>query len=81
MKHHTIGQAVKGINIEEVRKLMIPLPEADEREKIVDLFHRVEQRLSRESSFLSRLGITKAALSQALLTGRVRVPEKRASDV
>ena len=76
VQHHTIGQAVKGINIEEVRKLSIPLPGDDERTQIVELFHRIEERLTSEHALLTRLLATKSALSQALLTGRVPVPTK-----
>lgn len=76
VQHHTIGQAVKGINIEEVRKLSIPLPGDDERTQIVDLFHRIEERLTSEHALLTRLLATKSALSQALLTGRVPVAVK-----
>lgn len=76
VQHHTIGQAVKGINIEEVRKLLIPLPGDDERTQIVELFHRIEERLTSEHALLTRLLATKSALSQALLTGRVPVAVK-----
>lgn len=76
IQHHTIGQAVKGINIEEVRKLPIPLPAESERTQIVNLFHRIEDRLKSEHDLLARLIATKSALSQALLTGRVPVPTK-----
>lgn len=76
IQHHTIGQAVKGINIEEVRKLLIPLPAEAERTQIVELFHCLEDRLSSEHDLLARLLATKSALSQALLTGRAPVAAK-----
>lgn len=74
IQHHTIGQAVKGINISEVRKIPIPLPGADERQPIVQMLRALDRRVESEQATLAQLTNEKIALSQALLTGRVRVP-------
>lgn len=73
IQHHTIGQAVKGINIEEVRKLPVALPGKEELHQIVGLFHAVEERLQHDSARLDQLQRTKSALSQGLLTGKIPV--------
>ncbi|GAB4545310.1 MAG: hypothetical protein Tsb0013_03080 [Phycisphaerales bacterium] len=74
IQHHTIGQAVKGINIGEVRKIPIPLPGADERQPIVQMLRALDRRIESEQATLAQQTKEKTALSQALLTGRVRVP-------
>jgi type I restriction enzyme S subunit len=73
IQHHTIGQAVKGINIEEVRKLKIALPDAAERAAIVKVLQSVDTRLDAETTLYAQLTRQKSALSQGLLTGRIQV--------
>ena len=70
---HTIGQAVRGINIAEVRKLPVPLPPEHEQQRIVEIFDAVQRVLDNESKKLSSLWTTKSGLLQDLLTGKVRV--------
>ncbi|MCC9643008.1 restriction endonuclease subunit S [Rhodopirellula sp. JC740] len=71
--NHTIGQAVKGINIGEVRKLQVPLPDAEELKSIVELINSVDLKVRTERLLLSQLLETKSALSQRLLTGQISV--------
>lgn len=73
--HNTIGQAVKGINLEEVRKLTIAIPTPNECRLIVQMFHSIELRLNTESDYFVELSKLKNALSQGLLTGRIPVQE------
>lgn len=73
IKHHTIGQAVKGINIAEVRRLPIPLPEKEELAVIVGIFRQKDNRIIAANAQQQQLVRLKAALSQALLMGRTRV--------
>lgn len=71
--HHTIGQAVKGINIAEVRKLRLPLPPPDERTQLTCGLQTVAEAIESASEALGRLLTSKRGLMQDLLTGRVRV--------
>lgn len=70
---HTIGQAVKGINLKEVRRLLLPLPSAGERREIVRQFASVLDVQRLEGEALSALQLLKRGVLQDLLTGRVRV--------
>ena len=70
---HTIGQAVKGINLSEVRKIPIQFPRPDEQDEIarrLDANDRDRQALRRQ---LDKLLRQKTGLMQDLLTGRVPV--------
>lgn len=67
--HHTIGQAVKGINIADVRKIPIPIPDQSEIERVVELFHTCEDQLNSNINHNKGLAQFKSALSQGLLTG------------
>ncbi len=71
--NHTIGQAVKGINIGEVRKLQIPMPDHVEMVAIVGLLQAVDRRLRAERELLEQLIVKKSSFSQGLLTGRIPV--------
>ncbi|QTF93449.1 restriction endonuclease subunit S [Halomonas sp. BM-2019] len=70
---HTIGVAVKGINLGEVRR--IPVPEVPEPEMaaITSRINSFLKRLQDERASLYQLNLTKAGLMDDLLTGRVRV--------
>lgn len=70
----TIGQAVKGINLEEVRKLPIPLPSnVEELELINGMGQSLSQSIKVKLDALSKLQSLKKSLMQDLLTGKVRV--------
>lgn len=71
---HTIGQAVKGINIASVRKLEIPLPSSSGRAvlvRVLDAVSRQSELVGRQLESKRRL---KKALLQQLLTGKLRFP-------
>lgn len=71
---HTVGQAVKGINVASVRQLLIPIPhEARRRDEITrtfDLVRRAEHLLADQ---LLRKGLLKRALLQKVLPGSRRM--------
>lgn len=71
--YNTIGQAVKGINLEEVRKLMVILPTAEERQVISNIMESFDKKLEYMTKKLKHLTHFKKALMQDLLTGNVRV--------
>ena len=72
---HTLGQAVKGINICEVRRLTLALPERTEQEQISKMLSRVDSLWKDALEYLSKFRQLKTALMHDLLTGKVRVTE------
>lgn len=70
---HTIGQAVKGINIADVKRLTVVLPPRDEQEQIADRLQSVDDALGETVRHLHKLTSLKVGLMQDLLTGTRRV--------
>ncbi|NUT88435.1 restriction endonuclease subunit S [Pseudomonas corrugata] len=70
---HTLGVAVQGINLRDVRRIPIALPSALEAKAIADEIQSQEQRLESESLSAAKVRRVKAGLMDDLLTGRVRV--------
>ena len=70
---HTIGQAVKGINLGEVRKIPVQFPEPDEQEEIARRLDAYDRDLNMTKSHLGKLQCLKSGLMNDLLTGRVPV--------
>jgi type I restriction enzyme S subunit len=73
IEYNTIGQAVKGINLAEVRKLNIALPPEEERNRLTDSITSLDNRLNLIFGKMQNLMNIKKALMQDLLTGKVRV--------
>lgn len=69
----TPGVSQCNINVENLKKLCIPVPKLREQQEVVRVVESIENRLLAESSVLDRLIASKAALSQGLLTGRITV--------
>lgn len=72
---HTLGQAVKGINIAEVKKLSFSLPRIGEQEAIAERLNEIEKSLGSIDQGLNKLHTLKTALMQDLLTGKKRVTD------
>ena len=70
---HTIGQAVKGINVKEVRKIKLPRPPKKEQEQICAVLQSVDEWCGTHRLELSGLTSSRSGLTQDLLTGHVRV--------
>ncbi|TVT67640.1 MAG: restriction endonuclease subunit S [Pseudomonas sp.] len=70
---HTLGVAVQGINLRDVRRIPIARPSALEAKAIADEIQSQERRLESESLSVAKLRLAKAGLLDDLLTGRVRV--------
>ena len=70
---HTIGQAVKGINIGDVKRLLLAMPSLHEQERLADRFEGLEKTTYATSRALAKLKSTKAGLMKDLLTGDPRV--------
>ncbi len=70
---HTLGQAVKGINIAEVRKISFGLPRPSEQEAIALRLNEIEKYLNGIGEQLLKQRALKNSLMQDLLTGKKRV--------
>lgn len=70
---HTLGQAVKGINIGEVKRLHFGLPDKHEQLEIANRMVASQRLLNDSEGELSKLRSFKTALMQDLLTGKKRV--------
>jgi type I restriction enzyme S subunit len=75
IKLHTIGQAVKGINIAEVRKLTIALPPLPEQKKIAEILGTWDRAIEKTEKLIQAKQKLKKALMQQLLTGKTRFKE------
>jgi type I restriction enzyme S subunit len=72
---HTIGVAVKGINLGDVRRIPVVVPPKLEQDQIARVIASHEEMISTESNGLACLLKLKSGLMSDLLTGRVRVPD------
>ncbi len=72
---HTIGVAVKGINLGELRKVLVPVPEREEADEIAARLRAIDVRIDCERDEVAKLGLAKSGLMEDLLTGRVRVTD------
>lgn len=70
---HTLGVAVQGINLGDVRQIPIVFPSPTEQKGIGDIIHHQERLISNEIDFYSKLKKIKAGLMQGLLTGKVSI--------
>jgi type I restriction enzyme S subunit len=73
--NHTIGVAVQGVNLRDVRRIPIVKPTGGEDILIADLIAELQKRLSLEIVELDKLRLQKSALMDDLLTGRVPVTQ------
>lgn len=70
---NTVGQAVKGINIGEVRKLNIYHPPQEEQRQIAKILSTWDKSISTTERLIDNSKQQKRALMQQLLTGRKRL--------
>jgi len=70
---HTLGQAVKGINLERVRVIPMALPALDEQERIIPFLVSFDDSIWAQNMYLAKLHRLKTGLMQDLLSGRVSV--------
>lgn len=78
---HTLGVAVQGINLRDVRRIPVPKPPKAEATEVANRLDAVSLRLVAETERGSKLKLTKVGLMDDLLTGRVRVTPLLASGV
>jgi type I restriction enzyme S subunit len=68
------GTGLKHIHLEHFRRFLIPLPIADEQDRIAALADATDAKLGAEENHCVALRCLKAGLMHDLLSGRVRVP-------
>ena len=71
---HTIGVAVRGINLGEVRRIPVVVPPKEEQDSIASIITTAEQQIDAEVGVLECLLKLKSGLMTSLMTGRVGVP-------
>lgn len=70
---HTLGVAVQGINLGELRAMPVVQPSPDEQKKIGIQLVAITTKIDTEKEHLAKLRQQKQGLMQDLLTGRVSV--------
>ncbi len=76
IRRASTGSTFGRINLEFIRKLLIPVPSITEQELIAKAIRSVTAKISTENVQIEKLGALKTALMQDLLTGKVRVDSK-----
>ena len=71
---NTVGQAVRGINLADVRKLVVPIPPPEERAAIVLVLAAADLAIRSTAGLVKHKTRLKKALMQQLLTGKRRLP-------
>lgn len=66
------GQSKPGLNLDNLRDLVIPVPNSEERDEIVERLWCSQIKIEREAAYSSKLRLLKAGLMEDLLTGKVR---------
>jgi len=72
---HTIGQAVKGINLRDVRLIPLVVPPTSEQLQIIDICDTYDSRIHTEEAYRDKLKLQKQGLMHDLLTGKVRLKD------
>ena len=67
------GSTFTAINRKELADLIIPIPRIDEQKKIAEILAAVDLKIQAEQDANKKILVTKQALMQVLLTGKVRV--------
>jgi len=74
-ERNTIGQAVQGINLEDLREVPVHLPSEEEQARIVEIIDQHSEALRNERDYLQSLQRFKRGLMQDLLSGTVRTTD------
>lgn len=67
------GTTVKGIRLEQLKGIFIPIPQKNEQKKIVSILNKLEGKIANERKKHITLLSLKKGLMHVLLTGKVRV--------
>lgn len=71
----TVGQAVKGINLGDVRKLVVPVPPLSEQEAIAEVLSSSDSAIRELLKLIPAKRELRRGLAQQLLSGEIRFPE------
>jgi type I restriction enzyme S subunit len=74
-ERNTVGQAVQGINLEDLREVPVHLPSEEEQNRIVEMIDQHSEALQNEREYLHRLQRSKQGLMQDLLSGEARTAD------
>lgn len=74
-ERNTIGQAVQGINLEDLREVPVHLPSEEEQARIVEIIDGYSETLQNERKYQQGLERFKKGLMQDLLSGTVRTTD------
>ena len=75
LERHTKGQAVQGINLEDLRQVPVHFPPREEQKRIVEIIESHTAQIQQEREYHSRLKRLKRGLMQDLLSGTVRTTD------
>ncbi|QPA32221.1 restriction endonuclease subunit S [Thermaerobacillus caldiproteolyticus] len=67
------GTTVKGIRLEQLKEILLPIPQKSEQKRIVSILNNLEEKIKNERKKHITLLLLKKGLMQVLLTGKVRV--------
>ena len=68
------GTSIKGISINEVKKIQLPLPPLAEQEKIAEILSTWDKAIEKQIQLIQKLELRKKGLMQQLITGKKRLP-------
>ena len=68
------GTSIKGISINDVKKIQLPLPPLAEQEKIAEILSTWDKAIDKQTQLIEKLELRKKGLMQQLLTGKKRLP-------
>jgi type I restriction enzyme S subunit len=74
-ERHTKGQAVQGINLEDLQQVPVHLPSREEQERIVGILDSHTKQIQNERRYRDQLQRLKRGLMQDLLSGTVRTTD------
>lgn len=68
------GTSIKGISINEVKKIQLSFPPLAEQEKIAEILTTWDKAIEKQTQLIQKLELRKKGLMQQLLTGKKRLP-------
>lgn len=68
------GTSIKGISINDVKKIQLPLPPLAEQEKIAEILGTLDKAIEKQIQLIEKLELRKKGLMQQLLTAKRRLP-------
>jgi type I restriction enzyme S subunit len=74
-ERHTKGQAVQGINLEDLQQVPVHLPSREEQKRIVEIIDSHTEQVQKEREYNDHLKRLKHGLMQDLLSGTVRTTD------